>query len=266
MNLLLKILWGGIGCFCPSYIMAQDSTFVKPDRIAIFTQDGKGEYAFIRDNLVYPKKALENGIEGTSFVEYTIGTDGQIRDVHIQLSANPILDKEALRVVNLMKKWQPAMKDGKPVEFKCVTPIKFSLNDARIKAKAYEKEKEKEKESAPIAPVTDRGANFTYKGQDMNAFISSNLTYPQEAYFKGIEGVSYIGVTIGADGKMRDAHIWKPTNAILDKAALKVVKKMKKWEPAIKEGQPVESKRVITIPFSLRNTRVIYQTRYNHRL
>ena len=244
---------------CPSYMMAQDSTFVKPDRIAIFSQDGKGEYAFIRDNLVYPKKALENGIEGTSFIGYTIGTDGQIRDVHIQLSSNPILDKEALRVVKLMKQWQPAMKDGKPVEFKCVTPIKFSINDARIKAKAYEKAREREKESAPIAPVTDRGANFTYKGQDMNAFISSNLTYPQEAYFKGIEGVSYIGVTIGADGKMRDAHIWKPTNAILDKAALKVVKKMKKWEPAIKDGQPVESKRVITIPFSLRNTKVIYR-------
>ena len=283
MNLISKTIFVLIGCLFSSFIDAQESTFVKPDKIAIYNYNGKTDLAFIRDNLVYPEKAWKKGIEGTSFIGFTIGADGVMRDAHIvrdarmTLPSNPMLDKAALKVVKKMKKnWQPAMKDGKPIESKQVIPITFKINKdektnvvepakKEVKAKEKEKAKEKAKETIPIDSIAERGAIFTYQGKNMQTFIYENLEYPEEALLNGIEGTSYIGITIGADGRMRDANIWKPTNPILDKAALKVVKKMKKWQPAIKDGQPIETKRVIPVTFSLKNVRYKVVNRYIYR-
>ena len=278
MNLISKSILLFIGCLFSSFIDAQNSTFVKPDKIAIYNYEGKTELAFIRENLVYPEKAWKEGIEGTSFIGFTIGADGVMRDVHVQIPSNPMLDKAALKVVKKMKKnWQPAMKDGKPIESKQVIPITFKINKeektnavepAKREGKKKEKEKVKAKDTVPIDSIAEKGAVFTYQGKNMQTFIYENLEYPEEALLNGIEGISYIGVTIGADGRMRDASIWKPTNPILDKAALKVVKKMKKWQPAIKDGQPIETKRVSPINFSLSNVRykVVQRNKFVHSL
>ena len=289
MNLISKSILLFIGCLFSSFIDAQNSTFVKPDKIAIYNYEGKGQNAFIIENLIYPEEALRKGIEGTSFIGYTIGFDGVLRDAYVWKSAHPLLDEEALRVVRMMKQWQPAMKDGLPMEFKKVTPILFSRKNYLARKKAEEidfiktntveeaevkeevkdepQKKVQKETTATIAPeeVRDRGAVFMYKGKNMQTFIYENLEYPEEALFNGIEGTSYIGITLGADGKMRDANIWKTTNPILDKAALKVVKKMKKWEPAIKDGQPIETKRVIPVTFSLKNVRFKVVKRYIYR-
>ena len=37
------------------------------------------------------------------------------------------LDKEALRVINKMDKWQPGKQGGKPVRVKYTLPIQFKL-------------------------------------------------------------------------------------------------------------------------------------------
>ena len=278
-----------ISLFSSQYVLCQIGPLIKPDQIPVFKHEGKGQNAFIIENLIYPEEALKKGIEGTSFIGYTIGFDGVLRDAYVWKSAHPLLDEEALRVVRMMKQWQPAMKDGLPMEFKKVTPIKFSrqnylarkkaeeidyiktntVEEAEVKEEVKDEPQKKVQKEATVtvAPeqVRDRGAVFTYKGKNMQTFIYENLEYPEEALFNGIEGTSYIGITIGADGKMRDANIWKTTNPILDKAALKVVKKMKKWEPAIKDGQPIETKRVIPVTFSLKNVRYKVVKRYIYR-
>jgi tonB family C-terminal domain len=80
---------------------------------------------FIADNIRYPTLAQENGIQGKVVVEFIIGKDGGVYDIAISRSVEGSLDKEAVRVVNLMPKWIPGKKNGKTVKVKYFLPVMF---------------------------------------------------------------------------------------------------------------------------------------------
>jgi TonB family protein len=67
--------------------------------------------------IVYPEFEKKNKLEGTVRVGFTIGRGGHITGVHVikGVSDAPGLGKEALRVVNALKKFIPAVVDGEPV-------------------------------------------------------------------------------------------------------------------------------------------------------
>ena len=85
-------------------------------------------YKFISKNVVYPKKALKNGIEGKVVVEFVIEANGSVTKVKVFKSVNPDLDKEAVRVVSMMPKWKPGSQGGKNVRSRFRIPINFQLN------------------------------------------------------------------------------------------------------------------------------------------
>ena len=84
---------------------------------------------FLANNLNYPPLAAEYGKQGKVIVECTINIDGSITDIKIAQSVDPLLDKEAIRIVKLMPKWNPAKYDGKPVPTKATIPVNFKLTD-----------------------------------------------------------------------------------------------------------------------------------------
>lgn len=59
-----------------------------------------------------------NGIQGRVIVQIIIEKDGSISDVKISRSVDPSLDREALRVVKAMPKWNPGKLNGIPVRVK----------------------------------------------------------------------------------------------------------------------------------------------------
>ena len=83
--------------------------------------------AFAVKNTKYPQFPKENGIEGTVYVAFVVGIDGSVKDAEIKRSVDPYLDKEALRVVNMMPKWKPGSQRGKNVEVRFYMPFKFKL-------------------------------------------------------------------------------------------------------------------------------------------
>ena len=60
-------------------------------------------------------------------MQFTVGTDGAVEQAKVKRSADPALDKEALRVVRSMPRWTPGKIDGKPVRVRMVLPIVFRL-------------------------------------------------------------------------------------------------------------------------------------------
>ena len=77
-------------------------------------------------NIKYPKEASKNKVNGTVVVKFEVLADGSIGEAEISNSINPELDKEALRVVKAMPKWNPGTVDGKPVAVWFSIPITFS--------------------------------------------------------------------------------------------------------------------------------------------
>ena len=68
---------------------------------------------FIGANLKYPKEALENKIEGTVSLKYTIDYKGKVTESHIISGLGHGCDEEALRLANMLKFEVP--KSGRKV-------------------------------------------------------------------------------------------------------------------------------------------------------
>ena len=84
--------------------------------------------AFFTKNIRYPEIAKEQNIQGTVWLEFVVGIDGNVKDLKIAKSAHPLLDKEVLRVAPNMPKWQPVTFHGVPCEYIFRKPIHFILS------------------------------------------------------------------------------------------------------------------------------------------
>ncbi len=111
------------------------------DKIAEFN----GDYVkFMSENIVYPKEALDNKIEGRVTVQITVGEDGMVRDAKVlsekyRGSSNAdikvdsgLFAKAALEVISKMPKWIPAEKNGKKVAVEFTMPISFKLPEQPV--------------------------------------------------------------------------------------------------------------------------------------
>ena len=87
---------------------------------------------YINDNLKYPEEAKELGLEGKVYIHFVINENGEVEDAQIARGADPILDKEAIRVVQSLPKWKPGKKDGRLVKVALVTPVSFSLKQETV--------------------------------------------------------------------------------------------------------------------------------------
>jgi protein TonB len=83
--------------------------------------------AWLAKNMQYPPIAAENGISGRVVVGFVVERDGSISHVQVLRGVDPSLDKEAVRVVKSMPKWNPGMQNGSPVRVKYNVPVQFKL-------------------------------------------------------------------------------------------------------------------------------------------
>jgi periplasmic protein TonB len=83
---------------------------------------------WVAQNLRYPELAAQNGIQGKVTLEFLIDTDGSVKNVRLLRGVDPLLDAEALRVVNSSPRWAPGMQRGKPTKVLFTFPLTFRLN------------------------------------------------------------------------------------------------------------------------------------------
>lgn len=82
---------------------------------------------YLKENLEYPQKAIKDNISGQVVVQFVVQKNGRITDVAVYKSVDPLLDKEALRVVKAMPPWEPAYFGGDLTEFYARQPITFKF-------------------------------------------------------------------------------------------------------------------------------------------
>lgn len=84
--------------------------------------------SYLAKNIKYPSVAQDNNIQGRVYISFVVNKDGSIVDPEIVKSVDPSLDKEAMRVIRAMPKWNPGKQRGKPVRVKYTVPVLFKLN------------------------------------------------------------------------------------------------------------------------------------------
>lgn len=95
---------------------------------AEFTGGEKEKMKFITRNMEYPFSAMEQGIQGTVYVGFTVEVDGSIANIKILKGLDGGFNEEVLRLIKLMPKWKPATRDGKPIKVMYNMPMVFKLN------------------------------------------------------------------------------------------------------------------------------------------
>ena len=82
---------------------------------------------YLSDNIQYPEDCYNQKIEGKVLVEFVVEANGSISSIDVKKSVHPQLDAEAIRVIETMPRWFPAMIKNHPVRVKYFVPISFRL-------------------------------------------------------------------------------------------------------------------------------------------
>ncbi len=106
----------------------EDEIFTTVKDMPEFPGGEDGLLYWIAKSIKYPQNAIDMGIDGTVYVRFVIDTNGSVTNASVLRGIDPLLNKEALRVINNMPQWKPGMQNGKNVKVMYVVPIRFQLN------------------------------------------------------------------------------------------------------------------------------------------
>ena len=107
---------------------AEPDIFLKAEIDPTFPGGTAALYKFISENLKYPVEAQENGLSGKVLLRFVINQKGEVENVEVTRGIDPSLDREAIRVVQSLPKWNPGTQRGRPVKVWFAMPISFKLN------------------------------------------------------------------------------------------------------------------------------------------
>ncbi len=106
----------------------EDAIFMVVEKMPEFPGGTNSLKAYLKQNIVYPPEALAQNIAGRVYVSFVVDATGKITDIQVIRSIHPLLDAEAIRVVQSMPDWVPGTQRGKPVNVKYMLPINFGTS------------------------------------------------------------------------------------------------------------------------------------------
>lgn len=110
----------------------KSNIFIQVDTMPVLICDLEGDYltkikTFVGQNLKWPNSEID--CAGTIYVQFIVETDSTMSNINILrgLDSCDGFNDEALRVVKLMTKWSPGIKDGQNVRVQLTVPVKFKI-------------------------------------------------------------------------------------------------------------------------------------------
>ena len=110
--------------------VAPDTTKIFGDiaeQMPMFPGGDRKLMEYLESSIQYPPECKESCIQGRVIVTFVVERDGSISQAKVAKSLDPLLDAEALRVVNAMPKWIPGRQNGVTVAVKYTIPVTFRL-------------------------------------------------------------------------------------------------------------------------------------------
>lgn len=221
---------------------------------------------YIARNMIYPQEALKNRKEGTVVIELVVEKDGSTSNARILRGkeiANGI-PEEALRLIAAAPKWTAATVNNIAVRSYYTIQIKFSLPlDPMLS-----EEKTVVRDLAPL-PVSKKQVeskvkideNYVYRTVQVkpqptfnqSEFIANNLLYPELARENRIEGRVHVEFVVEKDGSITHVKAirGRELGHGIPEEAIRVVKAMPQWSPAMMDGKIVRAYYTMPLSFKL---------------
>ncbi len=130
-----------------------------------------------------------------------------------------------------------------------------AVSEVKVKRSRPKIIKNEDEADEAIFTFVEKMPEFPGGEAAIKKYIAKNLQYPEKARENNIQGTVYIQFTIDEKGKMIDIKIARGVDNILNKEAIRIIKKMakeKRWKPGEQRGKPVKVKYTVPVKFSLK--------------
>ena len=104
-----------------------DKVYEVCEQMPIFEGGDAALLKYLRENLKYPDKTKDRGVQGRLVIGFIVEKDGSLTDVKVLRPVDIDLDAEVLRLVKGMPKWLPGRQNGKRVRVRYLLPIHICL-------------------------------------------------------------------------------------------------------------------------------------------
>ena len=194
---------------------------------------------YIATNIKYPKESQDNGEQGRVICSFIVGRDGSVNNPEVLRGVTPLLNEEAVRVINTMPRWNPGMQRGKAVAVKYTVPITF-----RLKSPVEEAKEE-------TLTVVDVMPQYPGGDRELLKFIAQSIKYPTDAHEAGVQGRVICSFVVDKKGNIVEPKIIRGIDPSLDAEALRVIGMMPRWTPGRQDGKAVRVLYTVPITFRL---------------
>ena len=225
-------------CVC-AVVCAQAQTDAASDSIIYHNCDVKPEFPggnaammrYIGEHLQYPEAALKSGKQGKCVLRFVITKDGNVGEVKVLRSVSPECDAEAARVVRMLK-FSPGKQNGVLVNVWYTLPISFKLES-----------------SAPVSSMpcfVDSAGNvgimpeFPGGNAALMKFLADNMVYPEISAKIKVSGRCVVRFLVTKTGDVDSIQIEQSLFRPFDEAVISVVKRLPKFKPGKRNGEPVD--------------------------
>ena len=208
-----------------------DSIYEVVDEMPEFPGGIDALASFISKNVKYPKSAIDNNIEGKTFVEFVVEKDGSVSNVRTKKGFDKDCDAEAERVVKAMPKWIPGAVKGENVRVSFVLPVAFKLSAKSSDMELNYSQVEGGWKQNPFGKP-DLTKKKIESLTDFRTFVIDQLNYPQKAVKKKIQGDVTFEFDV-KDGKVTNAKIIKGLGYGIDDELLRVLNVSPEWDESV---------------------------------
>lgn len=205
---------------------------------------------YLYDNMVYPPDMLAQNKGGYVICQFTIDTLGRTKNVFFLESTHSDFEKETQRLVSNMPHWLPALDEsGKSVE--CMYAVHLSFRPQRYYTR-LKREKAWEEKSKHLFINTEQMAEYPGGMSALLNFIKTNLQYPPSLIGSGKKVRVICQYTIDSYGYPKDFKVIRSgENPAFDEEALRILRLMPRWKPAVNHFPKVHFQKVTyTIPIT----------------
>lgn len=209
---------------------------------------GYSALASLDKKIIYSSSCRNTDIQGLLIVQFIINKEGLPTNVHIRQGFGGDCDQEALKIVKRYARFTPAMKNGQPVRFQMLLPVKLvsKENDHKWQPKFH----------PPLKVYKKVDKMPKLKGS--YAALQKKIKYPLRCIKAGIQGVIKVQFIVNKKGIPTHVHILKGIGGGCGQQSVDAIKRYARFTPGMINGKPVLVKMSLPIVIKVRTRVTVY--------
>jgi protein TonB len=187
----------------------------------------------------------------------------QMENIQTEIEEPEVKVEKELPKAATVKSLPPEVKPDEQVKKEELPPTEDELKDKNPGAENQEGEKtttvtapsnpapEPQLEEVKIETWAEQMPIFPGGPSEFIKYLQRHIEYPDRAKSEDVQGTVRVSFVVNQDGSISEVKIVKGVGYGLDEEALRVFKKMPKWNPGVKKGMIVPVRMVYPVVFQL---------------